>query len=84
MEEMLKKFYAEYEECYTRQIEALNMLDAALKHPEMFGADSIRRWKSSHSRHYGEVLELRRIARIFGIDKNKLEEIENRIIDNLC
>ena len=84
MEEMLKKFYAEYEARYTRRVNADNMLDAALKYPEMFGEDSIRRWESAHSRHYGEVLELRRIARIFGIDEGKLEEIENRIINNLC
>ena len=83
MEEMLKKFYKEYSERYAKYVDASETLDVALKHPELFDEASRLSWRLSTTRHFSEVRELRKVARIFGIPDENLEDIENEVLDNL-
>lgn len=83
MEEMLKKFYAEYSDRYAKYVDASETLDVALKHPELFDEASRLEWRLSTTRHFSEIQELRKVAKIFGIPSENLEDLENEARDNL-
>lgn len=80
MEEMLNKFYVEYERIYTEYWEAADTREAAEKNPKIYGVDGANYWHEVAKQRRAAFREAQKIGEIFGVNPDKMKEIEDRVI----